>query len=141
MATTVVHPETQAAAHTGGLRAFYIGAAIDFVLGLELVLFGPAVAALLLTEPTQLFGIEGGTLLRVLGAALIVLAAETFWLARSSTLQRYLKLVVAANWAWVAASAVAVVAGYTALSTFGVVAITAVALVAAELAIFQRRAL
>lgn len=141
MAMTVVNPETIESGQANGRRAFYIGAAIDFVLGLELLLFGPAAAALLLPEETHLLGIETGTLLRVLGAVLIVVAADTVLLARSARLQRYLKLVVAANWTWVAASAVAIVAGWSALSTFGIVAIAAVALVTAELAIFQRRAL
>jgi len=137
-ATDVVR---ETAAGPRSLRSFYVGAAIDLVLGLDLLLFGPALAALLMPGQAEVLGVASGTLLRVLGALLIVFALDTVWLARSPNLRRYLPLVIAANWVWVAVSAVAIVAGYSVLSTVGVVAIAAAALIAAELAIFQRRAL
>src|SRR5690606_2167219 len=107
----------------------------------DLLLFSPALAALLLPGQAEVLGVASGTLLRAFGVLLIVFALDTVWLARTQNLRRYLPLVIAANWAWVAGSAVAIVAGYSVLSTAGIVAIAAVALITAELAIFQRRAL
>ncbi|HEY8553304.1 MAG TPA: hypothetical protein VIL43_02050 [Burkholderiales bacterium] len=131
----------ETAVRARSLRPFYVGAAIDLVLGLDLLLFGPALAAWLVPAQAEVLGVASGTLLRALGVLLIVFALETVWLARAPNLRRYLSLAIAANWAWVAVSALAIVAGYSVLSTAGVVAAAATALVAAELAIFQRRAL
>ncbi|HEX7044014.1 MAG TPA: hypothetical protein VF203_05310 [Burkholderiales bacterium] len=138
MATAVVH---ETAVRARSLRSFYVGAAIDLLLGIDLLLFSPALAALLLPGQAEVLGVASGTLLRAFGVLLIVFALDTVWLARTQNLRRYLPLVIAANWAWVAGSAVAIVAGYSVLSTAGIVAIAAVALITAELAIFQRRAL
>lgn len=143
MATALTNETTRVSDPVGRtMRPFYIAAGLDLLIGLDLLLFGPAVAELLLPGQKEIFGIASGTLLRGVGVVLILLAAETVWLARSrGRLRRFLSWIVAANWAWVVGSVIAIVAAYSVLSTFGVVAIAVLALVTTELALFQRRTL
>ena len=124
-----------------GLRAFYLGAGFDLLLGLDLLLFGRAISELVLPNHPELFGIATATLARGLGLALVVVAIDGFLFARSPRLRKLLPAIVALNWSWVAVSAVVILFDYDALSGAGVAIVVAVALLTAVLGATQSRAL
>ena len=124
-----------------GLTAFYVGAGFDLLLGLDLLLFGRAVAELVLPDHPELFGVETATLARGLGLALVVVALDGFLFARSARLRKLLPAIVALNWSWVAVSAVVLLFDSDVLSGAGVAIVLVVALLTAALGATQSRAL
>ncbi len=124
-----------------GLRAFYLGAGFDLLLGLDLLLFGRTISELVLPNHPELFGIATATLARGLGLALVVVAIDGFLFARSPRLRKLLPAIVALNWSWVAVSAVVILFDADALSGAGVAIVIVVALLTAVLGATQSRAL
>lgn len=124
------------------MRAFYIGAAIDLVLGIELLLFADWLAAALLPEQPQLLGLATPVLLRITGLVLLLIAVETVLMARSQGwLRPLLPSVVVLNWASVAACIILLAIGYQALSAFGLAVLTVLGGLGIVLALGQQRAL
>lgn len=122
--------------------AFYAGAAVDILLGLDLLLFGGWIAGLLLPGAPELFGLSAAAVLRGLGLALLIVGADTILLARSEgRLGRLLPAIPALNWAFAAALALALIAGFDALSGAGAALVAALAAGSVVFALLQQRAL
>ena len=140
---SIANVERSAAQGAGRRRGpFYLGGAIDVLLGLDLLLFGGWIAGAILPDQPQVFGVETATILRILGAALLVVGLDAIVLARSTgRLARLLPAMPALNWAFAAAMILVLALGYGQLSAFGVVAAVVLAAVGAGLAIAQSRAL
>lgn len=123
-------------------NAFYAAAVIDLLLGLDLILFAGWLAAQAAPAHPVVFGIETATLLRIAGVVLIVFAAETALAARSKGMfARMRPLIVATNWAFVAASVVGVLFLANALSGAAIALLLIVAAATAFLALGQQRSL
>jgi hypothetical protein len=124
------------------MTAFHVGGGLDLLLGADLLLFGGWVADKLLVDQAEVLGMEPATVIRIVGALLLAVGAETLLLARSTgRLRRLLPAIVWLNWAWVAASALLLAVAGSAFSGLGVAAVGAVAIVVAALAVAQGRAL
>ena len=123
------------------LAPFYLGAAADIVVGLELALFGPNVAQFLMPTLESLLGAEPGTVLRVLGAALIVFAVDTILIARAQgRLVRLRPWIAKANLVSAALAALLLLAAYPAFSSVGIAAIAAIAVALAAIGVWQHKA-
>lgn len=110
---------------------YYLGAAADAVVGLELALFGPQVARLAMPTLDTLFGADPGVVLRIVGVALLVFALDTMLIARSpGRLGRLRPWIARANLATAALGAIALLTAHAAFSPIG---IAAVALMSAAL--------
>lgn len=131
-------------ARRGGasLTAFHVGGGLDLLLGADLLLFGGWVAEKLLPGAPEVLGFEAATVVRIVGALLMVVGADTLLMARSTgRLRRLLPAIVWLNWGWVAGSALLLLAAGSAFSGLGIAAVIAVAVAVAALAVAQGRAL
>lgn len=124
------------------MTSFYAGAAIDLVLGLELMLFGGWFAALMLPDTPQILGLSTALLLRLAGGVLLLFAVDTFIVARSQgRLARFRPAVMAANWVGAALCLGLALLAAPVLSTVGVTLLVGLALIGAVVAMTQKRAL
>jgi len=137
--TTLTQPVTASSAARPALP-FHLGAAADLLVGLDLALFGPDVARLAMPAVEKLLGADPGTVLRVLGVALIVFAIDTVLIARSQgRLARLRGWIANANLASAALGAVVLLTAHAALSSIGFAAVAAISVALAVLGIWQRR--
>jgi len=103
---------------------YYLGAAADFIVGLELALFGPQVARLAMPALDTLLGAEPGAVLRIVGVALLVFALDTVLIARSQgRLGRLRPWIARANLATAALGVIALLVAHAALSPIGIAAV------------------
>lgn len=138
--STLTQPLPTSTANARRLAPFYIGAAADILIGLELALFGPAIAQLLMPAHEQVLGMPAGTLLRVLGVALIVFAIDTIIVARSrGKLAQFRSWIVKSNFATAAFAVMLLLAAHSAFSTFGIAAIAVIAVALAGIAWWQHK--
>lgn len=121
---------------------FYIGAAFDILLGLDLVVAGGWIAAQAAPAHPEVFGIATATVLQILGVVLMIYGADTALAARSrGLLRKLLPVIVGANWAWVVLSAAFLLVDGQALSGAGIALVVIVAAITGVLAWSQQRAL
>lgn len=121
---------------------FYIGAVADVVVGLDLAIFGPQIAQLILPDRATIFGFESASVLRFLGLFLILFAIETIVVARSQgTVGRFRSWIVAANWATVALAVVVLAAAHGAFSIVGIAAVITIAVAVGVFAFLQGRSI
>ncbi|MCC7548956.1 MAG: hypothetical protein IT532_14440 [Burkholderiales bacterium] len=119
---------------------FHLGAGADVLVGLELALFGPDVARLTMPALDTLLGADPGSVLRVLGLALIVFAIDTVLVARShGRLGRLRAWIANANLATAALGALLLLAAHAALSPIGIAAVAAICVALAVIGAWQRR--
>lgn len=144
MFTGTLARQTSSALHQGARRLwpFYVGAAADTVVGLDLLIFAPDVARLLLPGQATLFGFASESVMRFLGAFLILFAAETVLAARSrGGLARFRSWIVAANWATVVLAIVVLALWHSLFSAIGILAMSVVGAAVGVLAYLQGRTL
>jgi hypothetical protein len=131
-------PSSAAAART--LAPFYLGAAADIVVGLELALFGPDVAQIMMPSLGSLLGADPGTVMRVLGVVLLVFAVDTILIARSKGRLARLRPWIARANLGSAALAGLLLAAYPAFSTVGVAAVAVIAVALGVIGLWQHKA-
>jgi|SRR5690606_19526828 len=124
-----------------GLWPFYAAGALDALVGLDLLLAGPSLAAWLLPGAESLLGVAMGSVLRALGVVLLLVGLDTVVCARSPGLRRFLPALVAAAWVWVTASALVLALDARYFSPAGMAAVALLACAVALLAVLQSRAL
>jgi len=123
------------------LAPFHLGAAADIVVGLALALFGPDVAQRMLPTLQSLLGTEPGTVLRVLGIALIVFAVDTIVIARArGRLARLRPWIAKANLASAVLAGVLLLLAYPAFSPIGIAAVAAIAVALVLIGWWQHKA-
>ncbi len=111
-------------------KALCANALFSLVCGLELLLLPATVAALLGDIPTLP--------LQVIGAGLLLFAAQLLWVAsRTTVAPLQARLITWADWGWVAATPVAMLLLSERLALSGHLLLTAVAAVVALCAYFQ----
>lgn len=124
------------------LWPFYVGAAADIAVGLDLLVFAPDIAQRVLPGQATVFGFAAESVMRFLGAFLILFAAETILVARPrGGLARFRSWIVAANWATVALAIVVLALWHSLFSAIGILAVGVVGAAVGVLAYLQGRAL
>jgi hypothetical protein len=122
--------------------SFYVGAVADVVVGLDLTIFGPEIARLILPDHVTIRGFESASMMRFLGLFLILFAIETVVVARSQgTLGRFRSWIVAANWATVVLAVVVLAAAHSAFSVLGIAAVVAIVVAVGVIAFLQGKSL
>lgn len=118
---------------------FVIGAAADLLLGLDLLVAGEFMAAWLAPGIPTVLGLPTATVLHVVGAGLLVVAAATLAFTWLDASRRTLWSIVLLNEAWVIGSAALVAVAHELLSGLGNVVVLGLAAVLAGLTVFQFR--
>lgn len=118
---------------------FVIGAVADFLLGLDLLLAGNLMAIWLFPGITSVAGIPMETLLHVIGALLLVVAAATLAFTWLDASRKTLWSVIVLNEAWVVGSAIIVAVAHDTLSGAGNALVLGVAAALAGLTFAQYR--
>ncbi|HEV8647008.1 MAG TPA: hypothetical protein VGR01_15725 [Burkholderiales bacterium] len=140
--TTLTHELPLSRNITRKLWPFHVGALADTLVGLDLVIFAGDIARLLVPEQATILGFATTSVMRFLGAFLILFAIDTVVLARSQgRLARFLSWIVAANWATVALAVVVIALWHAAFSVMGIAAVAVIAVAVGIFAALQQRAL
>jgi hypothetical protein len=121
---------------------FYFGAAADIAVGVALLLFSGPIAAVMMPDQSIISGFAAASILKFLGAFLIVFAIETIIVARpGGRFARFRSWIVAANWATVVLAGVVLVIGHSLFSALGVGLVAAIAVALTVVAYLQRQSL
>jgi hypothetical protein len=121
---------------------FYFGAAADIGVGVALLLFSGSIAVLMMPDQLAILGFAPASILKFLGAFLIVFAIETIVVARpGGRYARFRSWIVAANWATVALAGVVLVFWHAMFSPLGVGLVAAIAVALTVVAYLQRQSL
>ncbi len=137
---TVLTHSLPAAHATRSPLPYYLGAAADVLVGLELALFGPQVAQIAMPALDSLLGAEPGVALRVLGVVLLVFAIDTVLIARSAgRLGRLRSWIARANLASAALGALVLLTAHAALSSLGVAALAIISVALLVVGLWQQR--
>jgi len=123
------------------LVPFLAGAAADALIGFDLLLAAGFLADWMAPGATTVAGLPVDVFMRGVGVALIAWAAATFAFVWLDAGRAPLWAVIAANEAWIVASAVMVIFGQDALSAAGNTVLVSVAAGVAALAFAQFRAI
>ena len=118
---------------------FVIGAAADLLLGLDLLVAGEFMAAWLAPGIQTVAGLTTATVLHIVGAGLLIVAAATLAFTWLDASRKTLWSIVLLNEAWVIGSAVLVALAHEALSGAGNAIVLGVAIVLAALTFVQFR--
>lgn len=118
---------------------FVIGAAADLLLGLDLLVAGEFMAAWLAPGIPTVLGLPTATVLHVVSAGLLIVAAATLAFTWLDASRKSLWSIVLLNEAWVIGSAVLVALAHGALSGAGNAIVLGLAIVLAGLTYFQFR--
>ena len=119
---------------------YYLGAAADVLVGLELALFGPQVAQIAIPALDSLLGAEPGVVLRVLGVVLLVFALDTVLVARSAgRLGRLRSWIARANLASAALGILLLLTAHAALSPIGIAALAIISVALLVVGLWQQR--
>lgn len=122
--TTLTHELPLSRNITRKLWPFHVGAFADTLVGLDLVIFAGDIARLLMPEQGTILGFATASVMRFLGAFLILFAIGTVLIARSQgRLARFLCWIVAANWTTVALAVVVIALWHAAFSAMGIAAL------------------
>lgn len=127
---------------TPAVWPFYLNAAIDAVLGLDLLLFAGWIAGLILPGDADIAGIAAPALLRGIGVVLLIAGVETAVMARSpARWRRGLWAIAGLNAAAAALLAADLLFAAGMLSAIGILLMIALAAGSLALAVLQIRAL
>lgn len=118
---------------------FVIGAAADLLLGLDLLVAGNFMAAWLAPGIPTVLGMPTGTMLHLIGGALLVVAVATLAFTWLDASRRTLWSIIVLNEAWVIGSAILVAVAHEAFSGVGNGVVLGLAVVLAALTFFQYR--
>jgi hypothetical protein len=118
---------------------FVIGAAADLLLGLDLLVAGNFMAAWLAPGIPTVLGVPTGTVLHIVGAALLIVAVATLAFTWLDASRRTLWSIIVLNEAWVIGSAVLVAVAHEAFSGVGNGIVLGLAVILAALTFFQYR--
>ena len=118
---------------------FVIGAAADLLLGLDLLVAGEFMAAWLAPGIQSVAGIPTATVLHIIGAGLLIVAAATLAFSWLDASRKTLWSIVLLNEAWVIGSAILVALAHDALSGAGNAIVLGLAVILAALTFMQFR--
>lgn len=140
--TTATVTADRIAASTPAAWPFYLGAAVDIVLGFDLLVFTDWIAGTILPGGTAIAGIALPAVLRGIGVVLLVIGLETAVMARNPVRWRQGLWVIAGLNVVAAASAIAdLLFAVAMLSAAGIPVMVAVAAGCLGLTALQVRAL
>ncbi|MBX3503659.1 MAG: hypothetical protein KF889_29810 [Alphaproteobacteria bacterium] len=119
-------------------RTLYGNAAFSVVSGAALALFAGSLARASVAAPATLLGLELGTVILLLGIGVVGFGAICWFIASRPTMPVALaRIVLWADIGWVAGSALLLALAAPALTFWGFALIIGLAIVVADLAIFE----
>jgi hypothetical protein len=119
-------------------RTLWGNAVFSVVSGAVLAAFAAPFAAAAAHTPVSLLGLDLAVVFELLGVGVVAFGALCAWIASRPELpQGWARLIFAADIAWVAGSALVLLALPASWTTAGIVGIVVVALIVADLAVLE----
>lgn len=117
-----------------------LNAGSSLLIGVAMAALPEPLAALALTGPVTVLGLDGASWIRLVGLALFPFAGLVLWVAgRPAARPRLVRAICVMDWGWVLGSAALLVLGWSAFSWSGAVLIDVMALAVAGFAVLQAR--
>jgi len=117
-----------------------LNAGSSALIGVAMAAAPQKLAALCLTGPVHLLGLDGAGWIRLVGLALLPFAALVLWVAdRPAARPALVRAICLMDWAWVLGSALLLAFGWSAFTWTGAVLVDLMAVAVAGFAVLQAR--
>ncbi|GEM_PF-1866504 len=117
-----------------------LNAGSSLLIGAAMAAAAGPLAALCLTDPRPLLGLDGAGWIRLVGLALFPFAGFVQWVSfRPAARPALVRAICVMDWSWVLASAVLLVLGWSAFTWTGAILVDLMAVAVAGYAVLQAR--